>query len=144
MPEDFARYHPAGTLGLKLMKISEIMRTGGAVPTVSRETPVRDVLVAITEVRAGAAVIVSADGALEGIFTDGDLRRQLKTRPDILETQVGDVMTSSPLAISADALSTEAASIMREKKIDEIPVIDDGGRLLGMVDIQDLLAVGLI
>jgi len=143
-PEEFARYHPAGAIGRQLMKISEIMRKGDRLPIVAGRTPVKDALLAITNVRGGAAVIADENGLLEGIFTDGDLRRHLKKRPDLLEVPVSEVMTANPLTIGPDALCTEAAKVMKEKKIDELPVVNENGLIVGLVDIQDLLAIGLI
>ena len=138
--EQFAFLHPAGDIGRRLLKVSEVMRTGDKNPLISVDTPVVDALKQITDAHAGAVCIINGKGSLAGIFTDGDLRRNIGR----LNDKVGDVMTRKPITIGPDRLATEAARMAREKKIDEIPVVNDNGEPVGLVDIQDLLAVGLI
>ncbi|MFH0877417.1 MAG: KpsF/GutQ family sugar-phosphate isomerase [Candidatus Omnitrophota bacterium] len=143
--ENFAFYHPGGALGRKLLlKVDDIMRKGHANPVVSQEALVRDVLFKITEARAGAASLVDAKGRLTGIFTDGDLRRHLETEPNLVLRKVKDVMTKRPITISRDHLASEAFRILKEKRIDEVPVVDAHGRPMGMLDVQDLLKAGLV
>lgn len=143
--EDFAFYHPGGMLGKKLLlKVEEIMRKGQANPVVGEEALVRDVLYKITEARAGAASVVDKKGRLSGIFTDGDLRRHLETDTRLVLKKVRDVMTKKPITISKDHLASEALRILKEKHIDELPVVDTQGRPIGMLDVQDLLKVGLV
>jgi arabinose-5-phosphate isomerase len=100
-------------------------------------------LFAITEARAGANAVTDGDGKLEGIFTDGDLRRHLAREPNVDAVAIGSVMTRSPTTIGPERLASEAARILREKKIDELPVVDREGRPIGMIDVQDILAAGL-
>src|SRR5205085_1378428 len=105
---------------------------------------VKEALFQITEARAGAISCVDADGRLAGIFTDGDLRRHLASEPNVEAATLSSVMTRRPITIAPDRLAAEAASVLRERRIDELPVVDADGRPVGMVDIQDLLAVGLV
>ena len=143
--EDFAFYHPGGTLGKKLLlKAEDIMRKGSANPVVREGTLVRDVLFKITGARAGAASVVDRKGRLCGIFTDGDLRRHLEADGNLVLKKVKDVMTKNPITISKDHLVSEALRILKEKRIDELPVVDVGGRPIGMLDVQDLLKAGLV
>jgi len=143
-PEDYALYHPGGALGRKLMKVHEAMRSGDRNPVVRGNESVEQVIVKVTGARSGAACIIDDHGALLGIFTDGDLRRSLKGGTQVLKQKVGEVMTARPVTIHCDALCTEAAKLLREKHIDELPVVDDSGTVVGILDIQDLLAIGLL
>lgn len=142
-PEEYARFHPGGSLGRKLLKVEEIMRSGERNPVLEDSRTVKEALLAITRARAGAVCLVDADGRLTGIFTDGDLRRHIAQGAEVGSLVLRDVMTRSPRTIAAGRLATEAARRMREHKIDELPVVDEQGRPIGLVDIQDLLAVGL-
>lgn len=143
--EDFAFYHPGGMLGKKLLlKVEDIMRKGRANPVVFLDASVKDVLFAITEARAGAASVVDKKGKLRGIFTDGDLRRQLEKDERIILKKVRDVMTGNPVTLSKDCLASEALRILKEKRIDELPVVDKKGFPIGMLDVQDLLKAGLV
>lgn len=143
--EDFAFYHPGGTLGKKLLlKVEDIMRKGRANPVVSLGASVKDVLFDITEARAGAASVVDKKGKLCGIFTDGDLRRHLEKDERIISKKVRDVMTKDPITLSRDCLASEALRILKEKRIDELPVVDKKGFPVGMLDVQDLLKAGLV
>ena len=143
--KDFDFYHPGGLLGRKLLlKVEEIMRTGQANPVVREEKKISEVLFKITQARAGSASIVNKKGKLVGIFTDGDLRRHLEKDPNLTLRQVKDAMTKSPIAVTPQMLAVEAARILQEKKIDEVPVVDKNKRPVGLLDIQDLLKAGLI
>jgi arabinose-5-phosphate isomerase len=143
--EDFAFFHPGGALGKKLLlKVEDIMRKGKANPLVGENALVRDVLFDITEARAGAASVIDKKGRLSGIFTDGDLRRHLEADTLLVLKKVKDVMTKNPVTISTDRLASEALRILKEKRIDEIPVVDKRGRPIGMLDVQDLLKAGLV
>lgn len=143
--EDFAFFHPAGSLGRQLLlRVDEIMRQGEHYPVVGADTAVKDVLLAITRARCGSACVVDAEGVLLGIFTDGDLRRHLEGDGEVLSRPVSTVMTKNPVTIHGDKLAAEAFALLKEKKIDEIPVVDDQGRSAGLLDIQDLLKAGLI
>ncbi|MDD4295308.1 MAG: KpsF/GutQ family sugar-phosphate isomerase [Candidatus Omnitrophica bacterium] len=143
--KDFAFFHPRGSLGRKLLlKVADIMRSKKSNPVVKRTLAVRDVLVKITASGAGAASIVDSKGKLEGIFTDGDLRRNIEQYKDMLDLPVSKVMTKCPIVIEDQALASEAMKIMEMKKIDEIPVVDKTKKPVGMLDIQDLIAAGII
>ncbi len=143
--ENFAFYHPGGSLGKRLLlKVEDIMRKGNANPVVNESALVRDVLFEITEARAGAASVVNKKGRLSGIFTDGDLRRHLKSDANLVLKKVKDVMTNGPITISKDCLASEALRILKEKRIDELPVVDAKLRPIGMLDVQDLLKAGLV
>ncbi|MCX5680114.1 MAG: KpsF/GutQ family sugar-phosphate isomerase [Candidatus Omnitrophica bacterium] len=143
--KDFAFYHPGGILGKRLiLKVSDIMRKGSENPIVKDSTLVKKVLVIITKSRAGSASVVDKNGRLVGIFTDGDLRRHLETECDLINKKVASVMTKGPTTIKADRLAAEAFDILRSKKIDELPVVDDRYRPIGLLDVQDLLKAGLV
>jgi arabinose-5-phosphate isomerase len=143
--EDYARYHPAGELGRKLLTVGELMRTDERCPRVPPEAPVLEVLTAMTMPRAGAACVVDADGKLLGFFTDGDFRRHYsREKMDVSAAPVEQYMTRSPLTIASRKLATEALAMMRERQFDELPVVDADGRVVGLLDVQDLLAAGLV
>lgn len=139
--EDFARYHPAGKLGQKLMKVREIMRTGNELPLVPLGTSVGQVILTMSRTpgRPGAALIVERGGILAGIFTDGDLRRLLERGSARLEQPVDECMGRHPKAIGPEALVAEAEHLLRAHRIDQIAVVDEGGKAVGLVDVQDLL-----
>jgi len=143
--KDFAFYHPGGSLGKRLLlRVEDIMRKGKANPIVKEDEKVRDVLLKITGARAGSASVIGRKGILTGIFTDGDLRRHLGSDPMLSSRPVRDVMTKRPVTISKEMLAADAFRVLREKKIDEIPVVDKAGRPIGLVDVQDLLKAGLV
>jgi arabinose-5-phosphate isomerase len=143
--EDFAFYHPGGLLGKRLLlKVEDIMRRGEANPIVNENKKISEVLVKITKARAGSASIVNKQGKLVGIFTDGDLRRHLGKDPNLTKRSVKEVMTKNPTAISPLMLAAEALRILKDKKIDELPVVDNNKRPAGLLDVQDLLKAGLV
>lgn len=142
--EDFAFYHPGGCLGRRLLlTVDDVMRKGARFAKVSESVKVRDVLFAITRARCGSACVVDKKDRLSGIFTDGDLRRHLEDGASVLERAVGEVMTAKPLTIRKDRLATEAFDLLISRKVDELPVVDAKGRLVGLLDVQDLLKAGL-
>ncbi|MCK5306703.1 MAG: KpsF/GutQ family sugar-phosphate isomerase [Candidatus Omnitrophica bacterium] len=143
--EDFAFYHPGGSLGKKLLlKVEDIMRKGRQNPVVKEDAVIKDVLLVITGSKAGSALVVDTKGKLAGIFTDGDLRRHLESDTDLTSKRVSEVMTKNPIVIKKGRLAQEALSVLRQKKIDEVPVVDDKGRPAGLIDVQDLLKAGLV
>ncbi|MFA6141812.1 MAG: KpsF/GutQ family sugar-phosphate isomerase [Candidatus Omnitrophota bacterium] len=143
--KDFAFYHPGGILGKRLiLKVGDIMRKGAGNPIVKKNAKVKKVLLAITKARAGSASVVDSNGRLIGIFTDGDLRRQLELTPNLVEKEVGFVMTKNPTVIDKERLAAEAFDILRSKRIDELPVVDHKYRPIGLIDVQDLLKAGLV
>ncbi|MDO8603309.1 MAG: KpsF/GutQ family sugar-phosphate isomerase [Candidatus Omnitrophota bacterium] len=142
---DFAFLHPGGSLGKQLLlKVEDIMRKGSGNPAVKESRKVKDVLLAITASRAGSATVVDKNGRVKGIFTDGDLRRHLGLDPLLLSREVRDVMTKNPRTIRKGCLAVEALRILQEHRIDEIPIVDEKGRAIGLVDVQDLLKAGLV
>ncbi|MFC1657951.1 SIS domain-containing protein [Candidatus Omnitrophota bacterium] len=143
--KDFAFFHPGGSLGKSLLlKVEDIMRTGNANPVVSEEATVSSVLLKITRARAGSATVVDRRGRLKGIFTDGDLRRHLRAGQDLSRQKIKSVMTAKPTAISKDRLAAEAMHILESRKIDEMPVVDRQGKVVGLLDVQDLLRAGVV
>jgi arabinose-5-phosphate isomerase len=142
---DFAFFHPGGALGRRLLlKVEDIMRTGRDNPIVDEDKRVSQVLLKITQARAGSATVVNKRGELTGIFTDGDLRRHLETDKDLPRRKIREVMTVKPTVVKKDMLAAEAMRIIREKRIDEIPVVDDKHKPVGLLDVQDLLKAGLV
>lgn len=143
--KDFALFHPGGTLGRKLLlTVADIMRRGNAHPIVNQDKRISEVLMKITGCRAGSASIVDKQGRLAGIFTDGDLRRHLELDPNLSVRKVKDVMTKNPTTVFPDMLAAEAMRILQDKKIDEVPVVDDHKRPVGLLDVQDLLKAGVV
>ena len=143
--EDFALYHPGGSLGRRLLlKVEDIMRRESSFARVKAASKVKDVLWSITKARCGCACVVDAKQKLLGIFTDGDLRRHLEEDPAVLSRKVSEVMTKNPTSIGKEKLAAQAFDILKTKKIDELPVLDRAGRVVGLLDVQDLLKAGLV
>lgn len=146
--DDFALFHPAGQLGRKLMKVHEAMtfRAGDNLPLAQEDHTVGEVLRQVSRItrRPGAVIIVDSAGRLAGIFSDGDLRRLILSDGDkALSRRIGEVMTRNPKKINANALAAEAMAVMRRHRIDELPVIDDAARPVGLIDVQDLVVLKL-
>ncbi len=143
--KDFALFHPRGSLGRKLLlKVKDIMRKGKFNPVANEDDLVKKVIVKITSSHAGAATVVNKDKVLIGIFTDGDLRRNIEKHPQLLKKKVSTVMTKNPVVVCDNDLASEALKVLEKKKIDEVPVVDSKKRPVGMLDIQDLIAAGII
>jgi arabinose-5-phosphate isomerase len=143
--KDFAFFHPRGSLGRKLLlKVKDIMRKGKFNPVVKETDLVKDVLVRITSSHAGAAIIADKNKKMIGIFTDGDLRRHLEQDPAILQKKIKSVMTRKPTVVREEDLASEALKVLEKKKIDEVPVVDSNFKVTGMLDVQDLIAAGII
>jgi arabinose-5-phosphate isomerase len=143
-PEQYAGYHPGGALGRFLMKTGEILRTGSDCPRVGTGATLKDAHRAIETAprRAGAVAVVDEAGLLRGIITQGDFFRLFDGPNPTLDQPVGGVMTQSPKCVRDNQRVVDALSLMRTHAIDELPVVDAAGALLGMIDIQDLLARG--
>ena len=141
--KDFALLHPGGALGRKMLKVKQIMRTGDNLAKVTPDTVVRDVVIMMTKTRNGAACVVDAEGKLCGFFTDGDFRRAIIRDPEAVMTPVGDVMTKNPTTITPGYLASEAAEIMfgSNKKFSQLPVVDEEGKLLGLLDDDELIGM---
>ncbi len=147
--EDFAMFHPAGQLGRKLIKVSEAMtfRRGENLPVASEKLSVGEVLHEVSSIkrRSGAVILIDGDGKMSGIFSDGDLRRLLTDNDGAaLRRPIKDVMTRNPKRVAADSLASEAMAIMRQSRIDELPVVDDAGRPVGLIDVQDLVVLKML
>jgi len=137
--DDYAKLHPAGSIGRALLlRVSDFMRTGKRLASVQSGASVQEALVAMTQARSGSTGVVDASGTLQGIFTDGDLRRHLPTRVNILEAPIEEVMTPSPCSVRSDQLAVDVLKIFEEHSFDDLLVVDADGRLVGAVDIQDL------
>jgi len=137
-PADFARYHPGGRLGRRLLRVDALMHRGPGVPRVSPDTPLRAAVEAMSRHKLGMTCVVHADGRLAGVLTDGDLRRRLLAAPDALSGSAGEAMTAHPVTIGPDALASAALRLLEERKITSLPVVDSAGLLLGVVQIHDL------
>jgi arabinose-5-phosphate isomerase len=143
--DDFARSHPGGTLGRKLLThVSDVMRTGEAIPAVAADATLADTILEITRKGMGMATVVDASGKLIGLFTDGDLRRAMERTADPRGTRVDSVMTRHPLAIRPEALAVEAVEIMERRKSTQLPVVDAAGRLVGALNIHDLFRAKIL
>ncbi len=142
---DFARLHPGGSLGKRLLlTVKDLMRKGRTNPMVGPNATVQQVLLAITRARAGSATVVDGKKKLLGIFTDGDLRRHLGKDSKILRRKVSQVMTKKPKSVSPQTMAVDALKLLRSYKIDEIPVVDSKDKVVGLIDVQDLLKAGLV
>jgi len=141
-PDDFARFHPGGDLGRRLMKVGELMRTGDRNPTVRSGSTVLQAIEVMTRTpgRPGATSVVDGDGRLLGFFTDGDLRRLIERGlQNPRERSIDEAMTKNPRSIRTDTFALEALAMLHQMAIDQLPVVCDQGRLLGLLDVQDLL-----
>lgn len=142
--ENLAMLHPLGAIGKKLtMKVSDIMRKGKQNPKVRRDATVKEALLVMTGTRMGATSVVNSSGKIIGFFTDGDLRRHIQKDPEILKRKISEVMTKDPRTVLPDMMAVEAAGILKEYNIDNIPVVGSDGRPLGILDQGDLLAEGI-
>jgi arabinose-5-phosphate isomerase len=147
--DDFAIYHPAGQLGRKLIRVSEAMtfKLGENLPVASDQLSVGQVLHAVSSIkrRSGAVILTNQTGSISGIFSDGDLRRAL-TDDDgaALARPISACMTRDPKRIHGEQLASEAMGVMRRYRIDELPVVDDTDRPIGLIDIQDLVVLRMM
>ncbi len=144
--EAYARLHPGGSLGRKLMKGAEIMRQGEALPLVSLDAPLSEAIAVMTRTpgRPGAALVVEGDGRLCGIFTDGDLRRLVENGDTNFDRPVAEAMGRHPRCTSPSTPVGEAATLLSEARVDQLPVTDAEGRPVGLLDVQDLLAARIL
>jgi arabinose-5-phosphate isomerase len=143
--DDFARSHPSGALGRKLLThVADVMRTGDAVPSVPLEATLADAILEISRKGMGMTAVVDADRRLLGLFTDGDLRRAMARDADPRGTRIDAVMTRAPRAIRPEALAVEAVEIMERRKSTQLPVVDAAGRLVGALNIHDLFRAKIL
>jgi arabinose-5-phosphate isomerase len=143
--EDFAKFHPGGKIGRSLlMRVHQIMRPRDAMAVVSSDAVIRDVLKAMTSVRTGAAVVADGDGRLIGIFTHGDFVRNFQSDPKVGERLVADLMTLNPVTVHQDKLAVEVLNLLESHRIDDLVVVDDDQKPVGIVDSQDLTRLKLL
>lgn len=146
--EEFAAFHPGGSLGRRLLHVEQVMefRVGENLATVAEDLTLGDVLAKdpTSGRRAGAVVVVDGEGRLSGVFTDGDLRRHLRSDAGLLARPIGAVMTRHPKRVHKDALASEALAILNKYRIDELPVVDDAERPVGLIDVQDLVRLRVV
>ena len=144
--EQFAELHPGGSLGKRLMRVREVMRTGAMNPVVREDQALREAVGVMTrtEGRPGATSVVDLRGKLVGIFTDGDLRRLVEAGDVDFSRPVRGFMGRAPRTVSPDDLAIAAADLLRESRVDQVPVVDTRHRPVGLLDVQDLLAARLL
>ena len=141
--EDFARSHPSGTLGRRLLlRVSDVMRSDDDIPVVGSDCSFAQALVEMTGKRMGM-VLAAEDGMLRGIFTDGDLRRAVAAGVDFSTVSVSDVMTAAPRSIAPEMMAADALELMRDNKLNHLPVVKDG-KLVGALSFHELLAHRLV
>ena len=144
-PEDFARSHPGGTLGRKLLThVRDVMRSGDAVPTVPLTASVTDLMREISAKGLGASAVLDDEGGIAGIFTDGDLRRLIEQGTDLRTAIARDVMRPHPRTVQEDALAVEAADLMEAHRISSVLVVNAQGRLCGALNTHDLMRAKVI
>ena len=143
--DDFAFSHPGGNLGRRLLlKVADVVHTGDAIPKVAADTPISSALLEITAKKLGMTTVVDESGRINGVFTDGDLRRVLDRGVDLRSTRVSEVMTGRFKSIRASALASEAARQMQENAIYSLVAVDDAGELVGIVTMHDLLRANVV
>ena len=143
--EDFARSHPGGSLGRRLLThVSDVMRSGPDVPKVSERATLKEAILEMSRGRLGMTAVLDASGRVCGIFTDGDLRRALAQVTDIGAARVADVMSAQPRSIRPEALAAEAVQIMETHKVNQLLVVDARGELVGALNMHDLFRAKVI
>ena len=144
-PEDFARSHPGGSLGRRLLlHVADVMRRGDELPRVAADTALGAGLLEMSRKGLGFTAIVDASDHVLGVFTDGDLRRVLDRQMDLHATTMAAVMTTTPRTIGPQALAAEAVNLMEQHRITALPVVDATGQLVGALNIHDLLRAGVV
>lgn len=143
--DDFARSHPGGTLGRRLLThVADVMRSGTAVPSVPASATLSEAVMEITRKGLGMTAVLDAAGLLVGIFTDGDLRRALDRLPDLRSAPVAGLMTAAPRTISPHALAVEAVELMERHRVNQLLVVDADGALVGALNMHDLFRAKVI
>lgn len=140
--EDFRELHPRGQLGFKLLRVEEVMHAGDDLPRVGAETTMRDVISEMSRKRLGITCVVDGDGRLEGVISDGDLRRHLQTDNDVLRGVARDCMSRKPITVAPGEAATAALALMETKKVTALIVPDVDGRVLGVIHLHDLWRIG--
>lgn len=142
--QDFAKYHPGGNLGKRLyLRVDDLYR-GNAKPSVSASASLKEVIVVISKGRLGAAVVVNENGHINGIITDGDVRRMLEHTDNLTAVKAGDILNNNPVTITPDKLAVEALDMLRKKDISQLVVTDENGLYLGIMELHDLVREGII
>lgn len=143
--EDFARSHPGGRLGRRLLLyVKDIMHSGDQLPVVNEDTSLREALLMMSGKGLGMTAVVNTNQQLVGIYTDGDLRRTLEQGVDVYSASIREVMTAKPVTTHQDRLAAEAVQLMRERKINGLFVVDENDHVLGALNMQDLLREGVV
>lgn len=143
--EEFALFHPKGTLGKQLLTTAETLINQRLESVAVRgEVSVESILWTITENHLGAVAIVNEEGKLEGIVSDGDIRRGLKSRENLLQTSAREIMTKEPVYVKKSMLAMEVFYLMQRKKISVVPVVDDSLMVLGMISMHDIIQTGIV
>jgi len=141
--EDFAKYHPGGSLGKQLyLKVSDVF-VNNLIPIVKPDAPLKDVILEISSKRLGCTAVAESDQKLLGIITDGDLRRMLQKNVNITEVKAGEIMTKNPRQIEKDEFAVKALHMMQEKSITQLVVVE-GNRVVGFIHLHDLLKEGIV
>jgi len=144
-PEDFARSHPGGILGRRLLlRIEDVMRTGEQLPMVGPDTPLREGLLEMSRKGLGMTAVVDSDRKVLGIFTDGDLRRTLDRDIDVRTKRMAEVMTPNPKTIRPNVLAAEAVRLLESSRITQLLVVDERGVLIGALNVHDLFRAGVM
>ena len=143
--DDFALSHPGGSLGKRLLlRVQDVMHRGDAIPRVGLETPLQDAVLEISSKGLGMTAVVDAEDRVVGIFTDGDLRRAFAQRQNLWEQPMAALAHARPATIAAEALAAEALALMEHHRIGALLVTDSGARLIGALNMHDLLRAGIV
>jgi arabinose-5-phosphate isomerase len=142
--DDFGRLHPGGALGRRLLRVDEIMHVGAELPLVVSQVPTGEALREMSAKRLGVTGVTDESGQLVGIITDGDLRRAIESRPNLLSLRAADIMTRDPKTVAAGALAEHALALMEQHTITSLMILDPGGRPVGIVHLHDLLRAGVV
>jgi arabinose-5-phosphate isomerase len=143
--EDFAQFHPGGTIGRRLLlKVRDLMHQGAAVPRVSHRATARDAILEMTGKKLGMTTVVDGQEQLLGVITDGDLRRFLEKGTDLAHTSAGDLASKNPKTIGPDELAARAVQVMEQYAITSLVVLEDGRRIAGIIHLHDLLKSGVV
>ena len=143
--KDYAERHPGGAIGRALLlKVKDIMRTDDRFATILTGSTVKEAILSITAAKSGSVAIIDDQGMLEGILTDGDLRRHLVESPNLMELSINDIMEKSPITLNPEMLAVDVLKLYEQNNVDDLIVIDDAGKAIGSVDIQDMPKLKII
>ncbi|MEM8548975.1 MAG: CBS domain-containing protein, partial [Pseudomonadota bacterium] len=143
--EDFARSHPGGSLGRRLLlRVEDVMHREADIPAVGADSQLSDALLEMSAKGLGMTTVIDADGGLAGIFTDGDLRRLFASNVDVRSVAIADVMTTPCRSIHQEALAAEAVRVLEEHAISALPVTDQHNKVVGALNVHDLLRAGVM